>query len=442
VHGSGPLAGWHHQTVTHDPPWDAMECPVQPPVDRVACAEADDADPLAPLRAEFALPDSLIYLDGNSLGPLPVRARQRLHDMVETQWAQGLIRSWNDAGWFDEPLTIGDRLAPLVGAAPGEVVVCDSTSVNLFKVLTAALRMRPGRTVVVAEEDAFPTDLYLIEGATELLGGYRRRLVGGNGSDLAGALDDEVAVVVLSHVDYRTGRLHDLAAVTEQVQRCGALVVWDLCHSAGALPVRLNESGADFAVGCTYKYLNGGPGAPAFVFAASRHHHAAHQPLSGWQGHADPFAFVPSYAPAEGIGRFRAGTPPLLSYAPLQASLDVWDEVDLDTVRAKSVRLSELFIALVERECADLGVRVASPRDPARRGSQVALRHDEGYPVMQALIHHGVIGDFRAPDLLRFGFTPLYVRYVDVWDAVHRLREVLRTQQWREPRFAVRGTVT
>lgn len=412
------------------------------PTTRAECAELDSEDPLASYRAEFLLPDDLIYLDGNSLGALPRGASARVREMVDVEWGQGLIRSWNDAGWFDKPIALGDRLAPLVGAESGEVVVCDSTSVNLFKVLSAALGMRPDRRVVVSEEGSFPTDLYMLEGLTDLLGGYERRLIRQDGPGLAEVLDDDVAVVVLSHVDYRTGALYDMAAVTERVHAHGALMVWDLCHSVGALPVRLNDCGADFAVGCTYKYLNGGPGAPAFVFAAARHHRAAWQPLTGWQGHVDPFAFTVNYQPAPGIERFRAGTPPLLSYAPLEASMDIWQRVDLDVLRGKSAAMTGLFIDLVESECAGHGVEIVSPRDSAARGSQVALRHPGGYAVTSALIERGVIGDFRAPDLLRFGFTPLYLRYVDVWDAVQELRDVLDTRSWQDPRYANRGTVT
>lgn len=409
---------------------------------REECVQLDAVDPLAVFREEFVLPDGIVYLDGNSLGALPRRARGRVQEMVDHEWGQGLIRSWNTAGWFDKPTAVGDRLAPLIGAAPGEVVVCDSTSINLFKVFTAALRMRQGRKVVVSESGSFPTDLYMMEGATGLLDGYERRLIDSAGPQLEDVLDEDVAVVVLSHVDYRTGRLHDMASVTEQVHRHGALLVWDLCHSAGALPVRLNECGADFAVGCTYKYLNGGPGSPAFVFAAHRHHEVAHQPLSGWHGHASPFAFTVDYDPAPGIARFRSGTPHLLSYAPLEASLDLWDGVELGALRAKSEALTDLFIDLVDRECEGLGVEVVSPRAPRERGSQVALRHAESYRVMQALIDRGVIGDFRAPDMMRFGFTPLYVRFVDVWEAVRVLRDVLASEVWRDQHYNERATVT
>lgn len=409
---------------------------------RTMCEQYDAADPLASLREEFVLPEGVNYLDGNSLGVLPRAARARVSEMVDIEWGQGLIRSWNTAGWFDKAAVLGDRLAPLIGAGPGEVVVCDSTSINLFKVFSAALGMRPDRKVVVSEAGSFPTDLYMMEGATGLLDGYQRRLVGADAPTLEEALDENVAVVVLSHVDYRTGQLHDMAAVTELAHSHGALVIWDLCHSVGALPVRLGESGADFAVGCTYKYLNGGPGSPAFVYVPQRHQEVAHQPLSGWHGHADPFAFTTDYQPAAGIKRFQCSTPQLLSYAPLEASLDIWERVDLEQLRAKSLAMTDLFIDLVEQECGEFGLEVVSPRDQHARGSQVALRHTDGYPVMQALIDRGVIGDFRAPDLLRFGFTPLYLRFVDVWDAVRVLRDVLATEVWRQDRYTTRSQVT
>jgi kynureninase len=412
------------------------------PTSRDECKALDADDPLASHRAEFSLPDGMVYLDGNSLGALPSCTSDRVRDVVEQEWGVGLIRSWNDAGWFDKPRVLGDRLAPLVGAGAGQVVVCDSTSVNIFKVVVAALRMRPDRDVIVAEADSFPTDLYMLEGASEVLGGHERRLIGADGPDLAAALDERVAVVVLSHVDYRTGAMYDMAAVTEQVHAAGALMVWDLCHSVGALPVRLDDAGVDFAVGCTYKYLNGGPGSPAFLYAATAHHDAVRQPLSGWHGHARPFDFGVDYAPAPGISRFLVGTPHLLSYAALEASLDLWDSVDLDAVRAKSLALTDLFIGLVERDCPAGAVEVVTPRAREQRGSQVALRHEDGYAVVQALIARRVIGDYRAPSLMRFGFAPLYVGHADVWDAAATLRDVLRDESWRSPEFQRRSLVT
>ena len=405
------------------------------PTDRRAAELADAADPLRALRDRFTLPEGVLYLDGNSLGALPVHTPERIAELVTREWGEGLIRSWNDAGWYDLPRGLGDRIAPLVGAAPGQVVVCDSTSVNLFKTLTAALRLRPERRVIVSELGSFPTDLYLTEG----VGDYRRRLLGRDGDSLEQLIGADTAVVLLSHVDYRTGELQDMAAVTELAHRHGALVVWDLCHSVGALPVRLDACDVDFAVGCSYKYLNGGPGAPAFLYVAARHQQAAEQPLTGWFGHAEPFAFEPGYRPADGVGRFLTGTPPLLSMAGLQAALDVWEDVDLDALRAKSLALSTLFLELT----APLGLDCVTPADPDRRGSQVSLRHPHAYAVMQALIARGVIGDYRAPDVLRFGFTPLYLSHTDVWDAAQALREVLGSGEWREPRFAAAaGAVT
>jgi kynureninase len=395
----------------------------------------DAADPLRELRARFTLPEDVLYLDGNSLGALPAHTPARIAELVTREWGQGLIRSWNDAGWYDLPRGLGDRIAPLVGAAAGQVVVCDSTSVNLFKVLTAALRLRPERQVIVSEVGSFPTDLYLTEG----VGSHPRRLLGRDGDSLEQLIDEDTAVVLLSHVDYRTGALQDMAAVTELAHRHGALIVWDLCHSVGALPVRLDACGADFAVGCSYKYLNGGPGAPAFLYAAARHQEGSRQPLTGWFGHAEPFAFEPGYRPAEGVGRFLTGTPPLLSMAGLQAALDIWDDVDLDALRAKSLALTSQFLELT----APLGLESVTPADPDRRGSQVSLRHPHAYAVMQALIARGVIGDYRAPDVLRFGFTPLYLSHTDVWDAAGALHQVLDSGEWREPRFAApAGTVT
>ncbi|QIK75273.1 kynureninase [Nocardioides piscis] len=404
---------------------------------RDACETRDAHDPLRPFRDEFVLPDGLIYLDGNSLGALPRHTAERVAHVVTQEWGQGLIRSWNDAGWFDKPRTLGDRVGGLIGAEPGTVVVCDSTSVNVFKALSAALSLRPDRDVIVGDRDNFPTDLYITQG---LAGDHEHRLISVDGPSLAEVLDERVAVVLLTHVDYRTGRMYDMAAVTEQVHAAGALIVWDLCHSAGALPIDLDGCGADFAVGCTYKYINGGPGSPAFIHAATRHHEAT-QPLSGWHGHARPFEFTGTYEPAAGISRFLVGTPPLLSYAGLEASLDLWDRVDLTALRTKSLALTDLFIDLVDSRLGGR-VEVATPRDHAVRGSQVSLRHEDGYAVMQALIARGVIGDFRAPDLIRFGFTPLYTSYVDVWDAVATLADVLETEEWRESRFAKRLLVT
>nr|WP_280672028.1 kynureninase [Kitasatospora sp. MAP12-44] len=405
------------------------------PTTREQCAALDAVDPLAAFRKEFTLPEGEIYLDGNSLGALPARTPEIVRRTVEDEWGQGLIRSWNAAGWTELPHTLGDRIAPLVGAGPGEVVVCDTTSVNLFKVLTAALRLRPGRRTVLGEEASFPTDLYIAEGVTGLFEGGRSVLLP-SVDDLDAHLDDSVAAVVLSHVDYRTGVLLDMAEITERVHRAGALMIWDVCHSVGALPIELTACDVDFAVGCTYKYLNGGPCAPAFLYAAPRHHAAADQPLTGWFGHAAPFAFQSGYQPAQGIGQFLTSFPSLLALAGLRASLEIWEQVDLHAVRAKSLLMSELFI----QQLGELDM--VTPRQGDRRGSQVAIRHEDGFAVVQALIERGVIGDFRSPDLMRFGFTPLYLSYTDVWDAAQALREVLASGEWQAERFAQRGPVT
>jgi len=414
-------------------------------VDRDTCAALDAADPLTPFRERFTLPEGVIYLDGNSLGALPRDTAAHVQRVIAEEWGDGLIRSWNDAGWFDKPRTVGDMIAPLIGAAPGEVVIGDTTSASLFQTTVAAARLRPDRSVIVSERGNFPTDLYVLESVQALLGGQtplERRLIADDGPTLDDVLDDDVAVVVLTHVDYRTGRMHDMADVTRRVHAAGAVMVWDLCHSAGAVPVDLNGADADFAVGCTYKYLNGGPGAPSFLWAAERHHAAARPALTGWNGHARPFDFAVEYAPAPGITRFRVGTPQVLAISALEASLRIWAEVDMTHVREKSLRLTELFIALADDRLSRWGLEVVTPRDPAKRGSQVSLRCADGYAVMQALIDRGVIGDFRAPDLMRFGFTPLYVSHVDVWDAVAAIEDILETGVWREPRFARRAAVT
>ncbi len=408
---------------------------------RAECQDLDAKDPLGEFRDEFSLPPGVVYLLGNSLGALPRRTPERVAHTVETEWGVHLGASWNTAGWWDMPQSAGDRIAPLIGAGPGEVLAGDSTSVNIFKLVTAALPLRPGRRVIVSDLGNFPTDRYVVEGAARALGAYEIRDIGEAGRSLEDALGEDVALVLLSHVDYRTGAARDMAAVTELVRAAGALMVWDLCHSAGALPVRVGE--ADFAVGCTYKYLNGGPGAPAYLYVAPRHQEAVHNVLSGWHGHAAPFDFEPHYRPAPGVRRFATGSPPILSYAALNASLDIWERVDLDEVRAKSVALTSLFIDLLD-DLVDpaLGLALATPRDPERRGSQVSYLHPQGYPVVRALADRGVVGDYREPDFVRFGFAPLYLRHVDVHDAATALAEVLREELWRDERYARRLTVT
>ncbi|MGO4390158.1 kynureninase [Variovorax sp. M-6] len=426
------------------------------------CRRLDAQDPLAPLREQFLLPDGVIYLDGNSLGVLPKTAPGRIAEVVAKEWGEGLIRSWNNAGWFDLPQRLGDKVARLIGAAPGEVVCTDSTSINLYKVLFAALSQvlltTPAdrkRRVVLSERSNFPTDLYIAESMCRERG-FTLRLI--DAGELPGALDDEVAVLMLTHVNYRTGAMHDMKALTAAAHAAGALTVWDLAHSAGAVPVALNDSEADFAIGCGYKYLNGGPGAPAFVWVHRRHAGQFAQPLSGWWGHAAPFEFTPHYRPAPGIARYLCGTQPIIALAGLECGIDsvlaaeAFDggQGPMAALRSKSLALTDAFIALVEQRCAGRFTLV-TPRDHARRGSQVCLAlHDGGpgaYAIVQALIARGVIGDFRAgdaqvPDILRFGFTPLYLGFEDVWNAVEHLVQVLDREEWKRPEFNQKLAVT
>ena len=404
--------------------------------------ERDAADPLAGFRAAFDLPDGLIYLDGNSLGAFPRRAREIAERVLLQEWRDGLIRSWNDADWFTLPRRIGDKIAQLIGADAGEVVMADSTSVNLFKVLNAALQLRPGRKNIVSERDNFPTDLYMAEGLAQMRGqGHQLRLVDGP-EQIGAALAEDCAVLMLTHVNYRDGRMHDMARITRLAHENGALVIWDLAHSAGAVPVDLKACDVDFAVGCTYKYLNGGPGAPAFVYAARRWQLTAEQPLSGWWGHATPFAFDAGYRPEQGIGRFLVGSPPIVSMAIAEAGIDLMLEATIAQVRAKSLLLGASFIALVRQECADLDLGLASPEDADMRGSQVSLAHPQGYAIMQALAARGVVGDYREPGILRFGFAPLYLRHADIWDAVATIKDVMITHEWELPQFSLRRAVT
>ena len=439
------------RTATSDHPLDRMTT-------REDCVRLDAADALVPLRELFDLPAGVIYLDGNSLGALPKATSARVQQVVTAEWGRGLVRSWNDAGWIDLSRRVGDKIARLVGAGNGELVVADSTSVNLFKVLSAALDLArpgaPGRTVIVSERHNFPTDLYIAESVARERGYELRRV---EAEAIPAQLDGTVAVLMLTHVNYRTGRMHDMDAVNRAAHAAGALVVWDLSHSAGAVPVRLSggaspDAAADFAVGCGYKYLNGGPGAPAYAWVHPRHTarmdaQQLQQPLSGWLGHAAPFAFTPDYRPATGIARFLCGTPPVLSLAALECGVDTVLAAEAQggvaALRRKSLALTDLFIALVEERCRHHGLSLQTPRDARVRGSQVSFAHaDGGYAIMQALIARGVIGDFRAPDILRFGFTPLYTRFVDAWDAVEHLAQVLDGGEWRDARFSQRAAVT
>ena len=406
----------------------------------------DRADPLAGLRDQFVLPPGVIYLDGNSLGVLPRSTAARVQQVVTQEWGDGLIRSWNSAGWITLPQRVGDKIAQLVGVGAGELVVADSTSVNLFKVLSAALSIShadaPARRVIVSERSNFPTDLYI---AQALAAERQFELLLVEADELPAALGPDTAVLMLTHVNYRTGRLHDMAALSAQAHAAGALVVWDLAHSAGAVPLALADDGADFAVGCGYKYLNGGPGAPAFVWVHPRHAERFWQPLAGWMGHAAPFEFTPGYRPAAGVSRYLCGTPPVLSLAALECGVDTVLAAQalggMPALRAKSLALTRIFAAQVQAHCPAL--QLISPNDDAQRGSQVCFGHASiGYPVMQALIARGVIGDFRAPDVLRFGFTPLTLRFVDAFDAAQHLQEVLASGEWQRPEFNQRQAVT
>jgi kynureninase len=401
----------------------------------------DAEDPVRDGRARFRLPEGVIYLDGNSLGPLPLVTASRMAEVVEREWGQGLIRSWNAAGWLEAPRRIGDKIGRLIGAEPGETLACDSTSVNLFKLLAMALKLRPERRVILSERRNFPTDLYIAEGLSALLGqGYELRSV--EPQDIEAALDEDVAVLMLTHVNFSTGAMHDLAALTRAAHASGALALWDLAHSAGAVPLALSADDVDFAVGCGYKYLNGGPGAPAFLYLNRRLHAGVRTPIAGWFGHARPFAFEPTYAPAPGIEQAQAGTPAILGLAALECGVDELLRVPMQVLREKSLRMTALFMALAEQELAPFGFQIVTPREPARRGSQVCLRHPQAWPICQALIAQGVIGDFRAPDILRLGFAPLYLRYNDVAQAVSILRELMRTGGWDRPQFHHRAKVT
>ena len=390
-------------------------------------------------RALFHLPDGVIYLDGNSLGPLPRAAHERLAHLLSEEWGEMLIRAWNDAGWMEHPARLGDRIGRLIGAPAGTVVMGDTLSIKVYQAVAAALEMRPERRVVLSDHGNFPSDLYIVDGLLRSLGrGHELRLVAPE--EVAGALDEHVAVLMLTEVDYRTGRKHDMARLTEAAHAAGALTVWDLAHSAGALPVDLSGAGADFAVGCTYKFLNAGPGAPAFIYVAPEHIDRVRPALSGWLGHESPFAFDLDYRSGPGIERMRVGTPPIIAFAALDAALDVWDEVSIDDVRARSIELGELFIAEVEKRCPEL--ELVSPRSAADRGSQVSFRFEHAYPTMQALIDRGVIGDFRAPDVMRFGITPLYLDTGDLLRAAEILGEIVDGRLWDRSRYRKRRAVT
>ena len=402
----------------------------------------DAADPLARFRAAFDLPQGVIYLDGNSLGPPPKALHARMAEVTAHEWGQGLIRSWNTADWIGAPRRVGGKIAQLIGARPSEVIVADSTTISLFKLAAGALSLRPGRTTILSETGNFPTDLYALNGLADLLGPARARLKAVSPDALLDAIDEDTAAVVLTQVHYKTARRWDMAAVTARVQAMGALIIWDLCHSAGAIVTDLNGANADLAVGCSYKYLNGGPGAPAFVFVAERHQVAIVSPLTGWMGHAEPFAFQDGYRPSRDIRGMITGTPPVLALSALEASLDLQLQPDPALVEAKGLALCDLFIAEAEGRAADPELKLTGPRDLAERGLHVSFAHPGGYALVQAMIARGIIGDFRAPDIARFGFSPLFLSYAEVWDAAHALADILATRGWDKPEFHARSAVT
>ena len=405
------------------------------------CAALDRADPLREMRHRFAITPGLIYLDGNSLGMLPEHVGARVADAISRQWGETLIGSWNVHGWFHLPQRVGGRIARLIGAPASSVVAGDTISVNLFKLLGSALKLRPQRKTILTDSGNFPSDLYMAQGLRDLLDdGHVVKIVAPE--EVMLELGEDVAVLMLTEVDYRSGRLHDMRALTRRAHEVDALTIWDLSHSAGAIPVDLTAAQADFAVGCTYKFLNGGPGAPAFLYVRPDLQDKVAPPLAGWFGHAAPFAFEPDYRPAPGITRNQCGTPPILSMVALDAALDIWDDVSMNEVRRKSVALCRMLIDLTETRCARHGVRLAGPRNMEERGSHVSLHCPEGYAVMQALIANGVIGDFRAPDMIRFGFTPLYTSFTEAWDAAAILARVLDGRLWDRPEFRARKAVT
>ena len=401
----------------------------------------DDQDVLAPFADEFHIPDGLIYFDGNSLGMMPKAAMARAKEVIEKEWGTDLIKSWNKAGWFNLVEKLGDKMATLIGANKGEVIYADSTGLNVYKLVAAALEMRPERKVIVMEGSNFPTDNYMVQGLIKQLGrGHEIRFA--EDGEILDAITDDVAVVCITHVHYKTGHLHDMKKITAKTQEVGALSVWDLCHSAGALAVDLNSSNVDFAVGCTYKYLNGGPGSQSFMFVAKRHQGKAVQPLTGWWGHAAPFGFEQDYRPREDIRQFSTGTEPVVSLAMSEVGLDIFLRADMNEIRNKSLKLCDLFIQLIEERLDGYGFDIVTPKEHDRRGSQVSFSSENGFAIMQALIAADVVGDFRAPDIMRFGFTPLYVSYVNVWDAVDRLKNIMDQGSWDKPGFKTQGSVT
>lgn len=406
------------------------------PITLETCKKLDAADPLASYRERFFLPDGHVYLDGNSLGAAPLETFGEVDVAVREEWATELIGSWSGAGWWTLGETLGDKIAGLIGVGPGTTVVCDTTTTNIYKALHAGLSLRPGRTRVLTERRGFPTDSYVAEGVVSTVAGVNLELVDVDDSGFIELLDESVAVVLVNQIDYRTATLRDMGKITDAIHSVGAIAVWDLCHSVGVYPIELDECNVDFAVGCTYKFLNGGPGSPAFIYVAPDHVEAAVSPLRGWWGHADPFAMEETYRPMPGVRKYMVGTQPILSMRAMKASLDLYAEVDLHEVRSKSMSLTSLFVDLVDQECAGFGLALHSPRDPSRRGSQVSLFNEDGQPIMAAMAAAGVHGGYRAPGVMRFGFAPLYISHADVWEAVQRLKQILVSEEWRKPQYA------
>ena len=402
----------------------------------------DLVDPLKNAKSEFSIPENTIYLNSNSLGVMPKAVPERIQDFTTREWSNDLIGSWNHNKWFEAPYRIGDKIARIIGVSDSEVVATDCASINLYKLVVAALNARPGRTRIVTEAGNFPTDLYMLQSVAESFAGDVEIVAVQDRNKIIEEIDERTALVVLTDVHYKTSHLLDRKAITERTHQHGALILWDLCHSAGALPVDLNELEADLAVGCTYKYLSGGPGAPGFIFVAKHLQNQLTQPLQGWWGHAEPFKFVDDYAPTEGIGRFLCSTQSVLALTAMEVGIDVFLKYEMKDIRRKSQKLGQLFIELIEERCAGFQFTIASPRDPEQRGSHVALAHDNAYAIMQALIKHKVIGDFRAPDTIRFGFSPLYMSYADIWNAVTILEEVMQTAQWDRKEFQIVNSVT
>ncbi|MFT7555352.1 MAG: kynureninase [Planctomycetota bacterium] len=410
-------------------------------IDLNQCLEMDQSDPLADCADRFELPEGVIYLDGNSLGAMPKTTAVRISKTLHQEWAQDLIGAWNSAGWMELTQTLGDRIGGLVGAAPGQIVVCDNTSINLYKALHAAASLEHSARRIICLKNEFPTDRYIVESVTATLGEDWQSLQVDD-DQLLTILAEAPAILLLSQVNFQSGAVLDMAEITRACHASGSLVIWDLCHSAGAMAVELDACNADFAVGCSYKYLNGGPGAPAFLYAAKRHQQSVAQPLSGWWSHAEPFAFAPDYQPANDIRRFLTGTQPILSMQAVSTGLDSFDQVPMALLREKSIALCELFIQLVKQECEEYGLQLIGDEQRQGYGSQVSYRFEQGYPLMQALIDRGVIGDFRAPDITRFGFAPLYIGYEQVWQAVQCLKRCLQDELWSKPRYQIQQTVT